>query len=107
MDEKELERIDLCHVKYGALLDKRLFLAPIVEDPARILDLGCGTGKRLMQLPRVLPSGVDRETGIWCVDMAEEYPGAQVSLSLHAGPALRYGLTLLSGRRRRYCPHTT
>ncbi|KEZ45805.1 hypothetical protein SAPIO_CDS1620 [Scedosporium apiospermum] len=59
MDEKELERIDLCHVKYGALLDKRLFLAPIVEDPARILDLGCGTG-------------------IWCVDMAEEYPGAQV-----------------------------
>ncbi|SPO07374.1 related to methyltransferase [Cephalotrichum gorgonifer] len=59
MDDKELDRIDLCHVKYSALLDKKLFLSPIGEDPQRILDLGCGTG-------------------IWCIDVAEEYPSAQV-----------------------------
>lgn len=44
MDEKELERMDICHAKYGALLDKRYFLSPIGEHPQRILDLGCGTG---------------------------------------------------------------
>lgn len=44
MDDRELDRIDLCHVKYSALLDKKLFLAPISEDPQRVLDLGCGTG---------------------------------------------------------------
>lgn len=45
MDEKELERIDLCHIKYNALLGKKLFLAPISDNPQRILDLGCGTGE--------------------------------------------------------------
>lgn len=44
MDDRELDRIDLCHVKYSALLDKKLFLAPISDDPQRVLDLGCGTG---------------------------------------------------------------
>lgn len=44
MDDRELDRIDLCHVKYSALLDKKSFLAPISDDPQRVLDLGCGTG---------------------------------------------------------------
>ena len=44
MDEKELDRIDLCHAKYYALLDKRRFLAPIPPHPQAVLDLGCGTG---------------------------------------------------------------
>lgn len=45
MDDQELDRMDVCHSKYFALLDKKKFLAPITEDPSRILDLGCGTGK--------------------------------------------------------------
>ncbi|KAH7311559.1 S-adenosyl-L-methionine-dependent methyltransferase [Stachybotrys elegans] len=59
MDDQELDRIDLCHAKYYALLEKERYLAPITENPQRILDLGCGTG-------------------IWSVDMADKFPGAQV-----------------------------
>lgn len=43
MDEAELDRIDMCHTKYCALIGKKRHLAPIT-DPQRILDLGCGTG---------------------------------------------------------------
>lgn len=47
MDEQELERLDICHSKYFALLEKKFFLSPIGEErnPQRVLDLGCGTGK--------------------------------------------------------------
>jgi hypothetical protein len=44
MDDQELERMDICHAKYFALLEKKTFLAPIGDHPQRILDLGCGTG---------------------------------------------------------------
>lgn len=44
-DELELSRIDMCHAKYYALLDKNRFFAPIGKEPHKILDLGCGTGK--------------------------------------------------------------
>lgn len=46
MDEAELDRIDMCHAKYYALLEKKRFLAPIEKHPQKILDLGCGTGRR-------------------------------------------------------------
>ncbi|KAH7413127.1 S-adenosyl-L-methionine-dependent methyltransferase [Cadophora sp. MPI-SDFR-AT-0126] len=59
MDEAELDRIDMCHAKYFALLDKKRFLAPIPPNPQKILDLGCGTG-------------------IWCIDIADEFPSAEV-----------------------------
>ncbi|KAI7764043.1 hypothetical protein LZL87_006425 [Fusarium oxysporum] len=42
MDEAELDRIDMCHAKYCALIGKNRYLSPI-EKPQRILDLGCGT----------------------------------------------------------------
>ncbi|KAI3565884.1 S-adenosyl-L-methionine-dependent methyltransferase [Fusarium oxysporum f. sp. albedinis] len=58
MDEAELDRIDMCHAKYCALIGKNKYLAPI-ENPQRILDLGCGTG-------------------IWSIEMAEEFSGAEV-----------------------------
>lgn len=45
MDDQELDRIDLCHTKYYALLEKKSYLAPISENPQRIMDLGCGTGE--------------------------------------------------------------
>lgn len=46
MDSQELERLDVCHIKYFALLGKNHFLSPIDDryNPQRILDLGCGTG---------------------------------------------------------------
>ncbi|KAM4062766.1 methyltransferase [Hirsutella rhossiliensis] len=59
MDDREMDRMDLCHSMYYALLDKKRFSAPINPNPQRILDLGCGTG-------------------IWAVDMADEYPSAEV-----------------------------
>ncbi|KAH7233402.1 S-adenosyl-L-methionine-dependent methyltransferase [Fusarium tricinctum] len=58
MDEAELDRIDMCHAKYCALIGKNKYLAPI-DSPQKILDLGCGTG-------------------IWSIEMAEDFPAAEV-----------------------------
>jgi hypothetical protein len=44
IDEEELDRLDMNHQKYTMLMGDRLFLAPITENPQRILDLGTGTG---------------------------------------------------------------
>lgn len=63
MDEQEMDRIDMSHAKYYMLLDKKRFLAPIPDHPQKILELGCGTG-------------------IWSIDIADEYPSAEVHLSL-------------------------
>ncbi|KAK3327405.1 S-adenosyl-L-methionine-dependent methyltransferase [Cercophora scortea] len=60
MDNVELDRIDMCHAKYYALLEKKRFLAPIGDNPQRILDLGCGTG-------------------IWTIDIAEMFPSADAT----------------------------
>ncbi|PHH81921.1 hypothetical protein CDD82_7523 [Ophiocordyceps australis] len=59
MDDREMDRMDLCHSMYYALLDKKRFLSPIGSHPQRILDLGCGTG-------------------IWAVDVADEFASAEV-----------------------------
>ncbi|KAH8648780.1 S-adenosyl-L-methionine-dependent methyltransferase [Tricladium varicosporioides] len=66
IDEEELDRIDMSHAKYVILLDKKLFLAPIAQQPQRILDLGTGTG-------------------IWAINMADAYPSAEV-LGLDIAP---------------------
>lgn len=59
MDDQELDRMDFCHTKYTALLDDKLYLSPLPDQPQRILDLGCGTG-------------------IWSVEMADKFPSADV-----------------------------
>lgn len=59
IDEEELDRIDMSHAKYLMLLEKKLFLAPIPPNPQKILDLGTGTG-------------------IWAINVADEYPSAEV-----------------------------
>jgi len=50
--------MDLEHHLITILLDGKLHLAPL-KSPQRILDIGCGTG-------------------IWTVDIADQYPSAQV-----------------------------
>lgn len=66
-DEAEQERLDLQHHIWRLLLQGALYTAPLkipaVGEPGppdfRILDLGCGTG-------------------IWAIDMADEFPRASV-----------------------------
>ncbi|OJJ50215.1 hypothetical protein ASPZODRAFT_128840 [Penicilliopsis zonata CBS 506.65] len=57
-DDLEQDRLDLSHHIYRLLLGGALHLAPL-ENPLRILDIGTGTG-------------------IWAIDMADEYPGAEI-----------------------------
>ncbi len=48
--QQENDRLDLQHQMLKVATDDKLLYAPIGDDPTRILDLGCGTGR-------------------WCVDM--------------------------------------
>ncbi len=59
VDEDEMARMELQHRKYEMVLGDRHFLAPIGDCPQEILDLGTGTG-------------------IWCLDVADMFPTAQV-----------------------------
>ncbi|KAA8914987.1 TAM domain methyltransferase [Sphaerosporella brunnea] len=58
-DEQEQDRLDMMHHIYSLLLGGQLHLAPL-QDPHRILDVGCGTG-------------------IWVIDMADKFPSAEVT----------------------------
>ncbi|KPA38321.1 phosphoethanolamine n-methyltransferase 3 [Fusarium langsethiae] len=75
MDEAELDRIDMCHAKYCALIGKNRYLAPI-EKPQRILDLGCGTGSFTLEQREHAVNG--STLGIWSIEMAEKFPSAEV-----------------------------
>ncbi|KAI5809441.1 S-adenosyl-L-methionine-dependent methyltransferase [Pyronema omphalodes] len=57
-DEKEQDRLDLNHEMMRMVWDDKLHEAPLNE-PHRILDIGTGTG-------------------IWAIDMADQYPMAEV-----------------------------
>ena len=54
-----MDRNDLQHCKFTLLMEDRLFIAPIVNSPQKILDLGTGSG-------------------IWAIDMADQYPSAKI-----------------------------
>ncbi|KAL7270977.1 hypothetical protein RUND412_006297 [Rhizina undulata] len=57
--QTEQDRLDMHHHIFLKMLDGKLTLAPIGDDPKRILDVGTGTG-------------------IWALDAADEYPNAKV-----------------------------
>ncbi|KAK4957388.1 hypothetical protein LTR10_005350 [Elasticomyces elasticus] len=57
-DEKELNRIDIEHHNQRLQMNGALHLCPL-EDPMEILDVGTGSG-------------------VWCIEMADLYPTAQV-----------------------------
>ncbi|KAF5970349.1 methyltransferase [Fusarium coicis] len=58
-DEAQLEALDLIHHWLTLMLDDKLFLAPIGDNPQKILDIGTGTG-------------------IWAINVADKYPSASV-----------------------------
>lgn len=58
-DEVEQDRLDLHHEVLLGLLDGALHLAPVEGVPERVIDVGTGTG-------------------IWAMDAADKWPGADV-----------------------------
>ncbi|KAH6857144.1 TAM domain methyltransferase [Chaetomium sp. MPI-CAGE-AT-0009] len=58
-DDAEIERLDLQHHILKLTLDGDLCACPKKDGANRVLDLGAGTG-------------------IWCIDYADQYPGAEV-----------------------------
>ncbi|GME53029.1 Methyltransferase type 11 [Neofusicoccum parvum] len=58
-DEDEIERLDFCHHLFTLRIGGKLHLAPLSNNIQDVLDLGTGTG-------------------IWAIEMGDEYPTAQV-----------------------------
>lgn len=57
-DESEQDRLDLSHQMFKITTGDKLYLAPIAK-PARILDVGTGTG-------------------IWAIEMGDEFPDSDI-----------------------------
>ncbi|OAG45590.1 hypothetical protein AYO21_00226 [Fonsecaea monophora] len=60
IDEREQERNNIQHVKFRLIIGGRLHRAPMLPAPARILDLGTGSG-------------------IWAIEAADQYETASVT----------------------------
>ncbi|KAJ9136884.1 Demethylmenaquinone methyltransferase [Pleurostoma richardsiae] len=58
-DEQQNEGLDLLHNCLLMVMDNKLFLAPIGDNPQRVLDVGTGTG-------------------IWAIDFGDMFPSAEV-----------------------------
>ncbi|KAI1501962.1 S-adenosyl-L-methionine-dependent methyltransferase [Biscogniauxia marginata] len=58
-DDQASESMDLTHHMLTMLLEDKLFLAPIGDNPKKVLDIGCGTG-------------------VWAIDFADAFPSSEV-----------------------------
>ncbi|KAH9905439.1 S-adenosyl-L-methionine-dependent methyltransferase [Xylariomycetidae sp. FL2044] len=58
-DEQQQQSIDITHHYLTLLLEDKLLLTPLTQEPAKVLDLGTGTG-------------------IWAIDLADQYPNAEI-----------------------------
>ena len=65
--KSELDRLDLTHQMLRITMGEKLYLAPIAEKTARILDVGTGTG-------------------IWAIEMGDEYPNADIIIGTDLSP---------------------
>ncbi|WEW57241.1 hypothetical protein PRK78_002706 [Emydomyces testavorans] len=88
-DEVEQDRLDIIHHMTDLIQDGKLYLAPIGDNPQRILDLGTGTG-------------------IWAIDMGDMFPSAEVPPILEKGlyPGKKqFELTIAAGSWKRFKPN--
>ncbi|KAK1768287.1 S-adenosyl-L-methionine-dependent methyltransferase [Phialemonium atrogriseum] len=58
-DDGHSESLDILNHVFNLCLDGRLYVAPITDDPKKVLDIGTGTG-------------------IWAIDFADQFPGCDV-----------------------------
>ncbi|KAK0721631.1 S-adenosyl-L-methionine-dependent methyltransferase [Lasiosphaeria miniovina] len=65
-DDLEQSREDMKHAMMMELTDGKLFLAPIGDNPRKIIDIGTGTG-------------------MWAIEMGDHFPGAEI-LGLDLSP---------------------
>jgi ubiquinone/menaquinone biosynthesis C-methylase UbiE len=66
-DKQEQDRLDMVHHGFYRLFNDRLFVAPIGLDGKRVLDIGTGTG-------------------IWAIQLGDEYPGAELIIGNDLSP---------------------
>jgi hypothetical protein len=62
------------HHIFNMALGSRLFLAPIRDNPQRVLDIGTRTGEFVVNLTALVYYGFQTDTsraGIWAIDFAE------------------------------------
>ncbi|KAL2678450.1 hypothetical protein Neosp_009196 [[Neocosmospora] mangrovei] len=84
-DDEEQDRMDLAHHIYRLLIGGKLHLAPIGDNPQRVLDLGTGTG-------------------IWAMDFAETPPNCSFEVDdFEADWLYRHSFDLIHGRELEGC----
>ncbi|KAL4944117.1 hypothetical protein BDV06DRAFT_116836 [Aspergillus oleicola] len=57
-DEKAQDNLDITHHVYTLIMGGRLYLAPISDDPQKVLDVGTGTGIWAMEFADLHPSSL-------------------------------------------------
>ena len=67
------------HHWFKIVMNGKLHLAPIGENPGRILDLGVSVLLAPEHRTRFSLTNLQTGTGIWCVEIGDEYPSATIT----------------------------